>query len=50
MNKNNDGELGLPDQENAEATRILRTGTDDAKFFELNTWIKTCRHLPTDAK
>ena len=50
MNKNKNGELGLPDQEKAEAIRILRTGTDDAKFLELNTWIKTCRHLPTHAK
>ena len=50
MNKDKNGELGLPDQEKAEAVRILRTGTDDAKFLELNTWIKTCRHLPAHAK
>ena len=32
------------------AIRILRTGTDDAKFLELSTWIKTWRHPPTHAK
>ena len=47
MNKIKNRELRLPDQEKAEA---VRTGTDDAKFLELNTWINICRHLPTRAK
>ena len=49
-NRNKNGELRLPDQGKAEAIRILRSRTDDAKFFEQNTCIKACRHLPTFAK
>ena len=49
-NKNENGGLSLPDQVKAEAIKMLRTSTDNAKVFELNPWIKACRHYPTNGK
>ena len=44
------GGLGLPNQEKAEAVKAIRTNVENSAFIELNAWVKACRHLPSYAQ